>query len=102
MNKIVGRRKEQESFQRVLNSEEAAFVAIYGRRRIGKTYLTKNYFKDKGLFFHLTGIQDAPLELQLQNFATEFSDVFMKGKAIERPESWLLALQMLLKNSVAL
>lgn len=42
MNKdIVGRKKEQESLIRYMNSEESEFIAIYGRRRVGKTFLVR-------------------------------------------------------------
>jgi predicted AAA+ superfamily ATPase len=98
MNKIVGRKKEQEILGKILESQEPAFLAIYGRRRIGKTYLTKNFFKDKGLFFHLTGIQDASLDVQLQNFAIEFSDIFLKGKNLKPPKDWFSAFQILRKE----
>jgi predicted AAA+ superfamily ATPase len=98
MGQIIGRKKEQVIFERVLESKEASFLAIYGRRRIGKTYLIKNYFEEKGLFFHLTGIQDGSLEVQLQNFAVEFSDRFRKGKDIEKPKNWFTAFQSLRKE----
>lgn len=98
MSKIIGRKKEQEILGKILESKDPAFLAIYGRRRIGKTYLTKNYFKDKGLFFHLTGIQDASLDIQLQNFAVEFSDVFLKGKELPKPKDWFSAFQTLRKE----
>ncbi len=98
MGKIIGRKKEQEALEKVVESEEPAFLAIYGRRRIGKTFLIKNFFKDKGVFFHLTGIQDALTAVQLQNFAVEFSDVFHKGKEIPTPKNWFTAFQMLRKE----
>ncbi len=98
MDKIIGRKKEQENLKKVLNSSEPAFLAVYGRRRIGKTYLIKNYLKDKGLFFHLTGIQDAAMSTQLDNFIAEFSDVFCKGKEILAPKNWFVAFQMLRKE----
>lgn len=98
MNKIIGRKKEQEALQKILDSKESAFLAVYGRRRIGKTYLVKNFFKDKGVFFHLTGIQDASAEVQLQNFADEFSDLFLKGKESLRPKNWFFAFRMLQKE----
>lgn len=97
MKEIIGRKKEQENLQKIIDAKEPAFLAIYGRRRIGKTYLIKNFFKDKGLFFHLTGIQEASIEIQLQNFTDEFSDVFLKGKEIKSPKSWFLAFRMLTK-----
>ena len=36
---IIGRKREQEILQKCIDSENAEFVAIYGRRRVGKTYL---------------------------------------------------------------
>lgn len=98
MAKIIGRRKEQEVLNKILESQDPAFLAVYGRRRIGKTYLIKNFFRDKGLFFHLTGIQDASLDIQLQNFAIEFSDVFKKGKEPTKPDDWFSAFQLLRKE----
>lgn len=98
MEKITGRKKEKAIFGKILESKEATFLAIYGRRRIGKTYLVKNYFKEKGLFFHLTGIQDASLEIQLRNFAIEFSDHFNKGKEIVKSKDWFEAFQLLRKE----
>ncbi|MBX9923730.1 MAG: ATP-binding protein [Rhabdochlamydiaceae bacterium] len=97
MKEIIGRKQEQKQLQKILDSKDPAFLAIYGRRRIGKTYLTKNFFKNKGLFFHLNGIQDAPLDVQLQNFAVEFSDVFLKGKTLKKPKDWFAAFQLLRK-----
>lgn len=98
MSEILGRKKEQQALTKILDSQEPAFLAIYGRRRIGKTYLIRNFFKDKGLFFHITGIQDGSLEIQLQTFAVEFSDLFLKGKEIPKPKNWFSAFQMLRKE----
>ena len=81
-----------------MNSKEAEFVAVYGRRRIGKTFLVKNFFKDKGIFFHITGIQEAPLEIQLRHFAIEFADCFCKGREIDKPTDWTAAFQLLRKE----
>lgn len=98
MNEIIGRKKEKEELQKILESEKPAFLAIYGRRRIGKTYLIRNFFKNKGLFFHLTGIQDGSLDIQLKNFAIEYADRFEKGKERKRAEDWFDAFQMLRKE----
>lgn len=92
---IIGRDKEKEILDQILLSREATFLAVYGRRRIGKTYLIKNFFKNRGIFFHLTGIQEAAMDAQLQNFAVEFSDVFLKGKEQETPKNWFAAFQLL-------
>ncbi len=98
MPTIIGRKREQAIFDKVMESKEASFLAVYGRRRIGKTYLVKNYFADKGLFFHLTGIQEGSLAAQLENFAAEFSDHFEKGKEVDPPKSWFKAFQGLRKE----
>lgn len=98
MGVIIGRRKEQTIFAKAFESQESSFIAVYGRRRIGKTYLVKNYFEQKGLFFQLAGIQEATLEIQLQNFAIEFSDHFNKGKVVPRPKDWFSAFQSLRKE----
>lgn len=98
MGKIIGRWKEQEKLDKIIEAKEPSFLAIYGRRRIGKTYLIRNYFKDKGVFFHLTGIQNAALKTQLNNFSIEFSDVFLKGTKIPKLKDWFEAFQTLRKE----
>ena len=42
--KIIGRVEEQEKLRMLLNSKKAEFVVVYGRRRIGKTFLIKEFF----------------------------------------------------------
>ncbi len=98
MERIVGRKQELEKLQKILEAKRATFLVVYGRRRIGKTYLIKNFFKTKGVFFHLTGLQDTPTETQLQNFAVELSDSFLKGKPIKTPKNWFSAFQLLRKE----
>ena len=41
---IIGREEEQRKLQKIFDSKEAEFVAVYGRRRVGKTYLIRNFF----------------------------------------------------------
>ncbi len=52
---IIGRKREIEDLKGLYNSREPEFVAIYGRRRVGKTYLVKELFKDQFKFWH-TGL----------------------------------------------
>jgi len=49
----------------IYNSNKSIFLAVYRRRRIGKTYLVTNFFNEKGLFFHITG---TPLNQQNSNY----------------------------------
>ena len=53
--KIIGRKKELEQLSSIFNSDKAELVAVYGRRRIGKTFLIKEFFKEK-FDFYATGI----------------------------------------------
>ena len=68
------------------------------KNAILKSITIKNYFKPKGLFFHLTGIRNAPLKRQLSNFSIEFSEHFSKGKSTTPPKDWFEAFHMLRKN----
>jgi AAA+ ATPase superfamily predicted ATPase len=44
MEKIIGRKIEQSLLENIIESEEAELLAVYGRRRIGKTYLVRNAY----------------------------------------------------------
>ena len=50
MTTIIGREEEIETLSRLYNSRNSEFVALYGRRRVGKSYLVKEFFKNKILF----------------------------------------------------
>jgi len=50
MNPIIGRQNEIDELSKVYNANEAQLVAVYGRRRIGKTFLIQEFFKTKGIY----------------------------------------------------
>ena len=52
---IIGRKAEQEILRQRIESKSPELIAIYGRRRIGKTYLVRQYFNDTFCFYS-TGI----------------------------------------------
>jgi AAA+ ATPase superfamily predicted ATPase len=93
MADIVGRSAEKEVLQRTLDSREAEFVAIYGRRRVGKTYLIRAFYENH-MRFELTGEYKASLADQLENFA--FALGRAQNRNIEAPESWRKAFQLLI------
>ena len=99
MNKLIGRKYEQKQLQRAMDSKEAEFIAIYGRRRVGKTFLVRCFFENKKCsFFQTTGIHHAPLSLQLKEFKKEIERAFLKDKGglgLKDPENWMEALGML-------
>ena len=98
MADIIGRTDELKSLRALYGTEDPQFVAVYGRRRIGKTFLISRFFGDKGLYFELTGIKDAPLKTQLGNFAREYADVFNSGKPGTPPTTWIEAFDLLRKR----
>jgi predicted AAA+ superfamily ATPase len=85
MAALIGRRSEQRTLQGALDATEAELVCVYGRRRIGKTYLVRQFFA-KQLCFELTGVFDAPLKEQLRSFARAFDSAF--GAESTAPEDW--------------
>lgn len=65
--KIIGREKEQDVLKSCFESEKAELIAVYGRRRVGKTFLVKNFFREK-FDFYITGIYQGSKKEQLQFF----------------------------------
>jgi len=92
---MVGREREIALFDEKYFSKKSDFIALYGRRRVGKTYLIREYFKEKTTF-QLTGIADATLQDQLLNFQTAFNEQF--PTTIEKPTSWIEAFQHIKKK----
>jgi AAA+ ATPase superfamily predicted ATPase len=61
---FIGRENEIKILNNCLNSDKSEFVAIYGRRRIGKTFLVKTLFERKFIFY-ATGILNGDKKTQL-------------------------------------
>lgn len=100
MKTLYERECEQNELERLYLSNTAEFLAIYGRRRIGKTFLITEYFQDKGTYIEITGIHKASLDTQLNNFATVISDVLYDSKEKPSFSNWFDAF-MLLRNKIA-
>jgi len=64
---IIGRYDEQQTLQQYFESDSPEFVAVYGRRRVGKTFLIKEYFK-KNFSFYISGAANLTKKEQLENF----------------------------------
>ena len=67
MGKIIGRTEEIFLLNNYLTSDKAEFLVLYGRRRIGKTFLIREFFKNK-FDFYMSGAENASMEQQLFNF----------------------------------
>ena len=96
---IVGREEEQRKLQKIFDSKEAEFVAVYGRRRVGKTYLIRNFFDEKNcIFFQVSGIIKAKASVQLKEFKKALEETFysqLKSTTLETPKNWMHAFEML-------
>ena len=91
MEKLIGREAELEKLTDYINSEKSEFIALYGRRRVGKTFLVRSFFKDK-FDFYATGVIDGSRETELEAFHTALVRYGYKG---EKAESWIQAFTQL-------
>jgi len=96
MHQIYARIRELKVLEQLYTSGQAEFLAIYGRRRIGKTFLIREYFKKKGVYFALTGVKGANVRKQLKNFSEEFDRVFGSSERYV-PKDWFEAFALLRK-----
>ena len=92
---ICGRKRELKRFHDIRTADEPAFVAVYGRRRVGKTFLVRQAFHDT-LVFELTGMRDGTLTEQLANFTLALSRASAGAFPVEGvPASWQAAFREL-------
>ena len=78
---LIGRQHEQKQLEKVFQSDDPAFVAVYGRRRVGKTYLIREFFNKKScIFMRSSGIHKGSLKRQLDKFRKELEDAFYPGR----------------------
>ncbi len=92
MATIIGRKQEQSELKRSFESPTSEFVSLYGRRRVGKTFLVRQYFENK-FAFTLTGLANANMKSQLQNFQFSMRDAGDTNAIV--PANWLEAFQQL-------
>ena len=92
-NAIIGRKAEIERLNKYIASDRSEFIAIYGRRRVGKTFLIKELFEGR-FTFRITGKENARMADQLLNFSYAMSDFFEEEVL---PKNWTEAFRMLSK-----
>ncbi len=99
MNKnisIVGRKKELLQLEQLCNSAKSEFLAVYGRRRVGKTFLIREFF-DYQFDFQISGLANATSKQQLFNFHAALSQQ-SKLSFSNQPNNWLEAFQCLMRH----
>ena len=90
---IIGRKEEQISLQQYVHSEKPEFVVIYGRRRVGKTFLIKEFFNHSFSFYH-TGLANTRKEEQLKNFNVALN--YYGKMPYPQTKSWMDSLRQLI------
>lgn len=98
---IIGRSAEMETLNRLYKSRKSEFLAIYGRRRVGKSYLVNEFFRNKIVFTAVgTYLKDGDRDfeayrrLQLSHF---YDSLLFAGLSPENPapENWREAFLLL-------
>lgn len=89
MAKIVGRTAEIKLLKEALDSNQSELIAIYGRRRIGKTYLIRNCYSNN-MVYEVTGLHNGSMADQLINFSNEISKN-TRLKNAGPPKTWFEA-----------
>lgn len=91
---LIGRKEEQDILKRAYRSNRSEFVAVYGRRRVGKTMLIRKTFANQ-FSFDLTGIANADTIQQIDNFHAKY--IRLTGKEdLSPPKNWFFAFQRLI------
>lgn len=89
MTTIIGREEELSILKKLFKSNKAEFLAIYGRRRVGKTYLIRQFSNNQeAAFFNVTGSKEGTKKEQLTHFVEQIGKVFYGGVALSVPLQW--------------
>lgn len=78
MEKIIGRESELSLLSKYYESNRPEFIVLYGRRRVGKTFIARSFFKDKFDFF-ATGILEGTYGEELKSFCDSLKEYGYKG-----------------------
>lgn len=103
MENFFGRAKELQKIRSLITSGRSEFLAVYGRRRVGKTMLIREALQ-QNFTFRLTAIGNADKRQQLVNFHTSLKKLVAPHKELPIPKNWFEAFQQLieyLENSTA-
>jgi AAA+ ATPase superfamily predicted ATPase len=92
MATIIGRQNEMSELRKYTDSDKAEFIAIYGRRRVGKTFLVREMFKDK-FVFEVSGTIGGKKNEQMFNFLQALHRYGYDGT--ETPTTWNAAFNLL-------
>jgi uncharacterized protein len=93
---VVGREYYIDEMNDALKTTNAEFIAVTGRRRVGKTFLIGQVYQNK-IDFELTGLFKGDKKEQIENFNLMLEEYFPKYKTQVKPSTWLVAFSELKK-----
>lgn len=96
MNTIIGREQEIKKLSAAVDRVRPEFIALYGRRRVGKTFLINQMFRNQ-FAFKMTGVIEGTLKDQFTAFVDAMNDYGFDVP--EQPKNWMQAFIML-KNAL--
>ena len=88
---LIGRKEEIRDLERYMESHKAEFIAIYGRRRVGKTFLVDTFFNYSYAFF-TTGIIGGKRKEEMTAFYQSLKKAGFTGR---KPKTWMDAFNVL-------
>lgn len=91
---LIGRTEQKSILKEAMTSPKSEFVVVYGRRRVGKTFLIKTTLADD-IDFEMTGIQDGALSDQLTTFVEKLGEKGFGNIHSPKPENWRAAFSLL-------
>ena len=91
---MIGRNYEINRLLNSLKSNSSELIAVYGRRRVGKTFLIRNIYKEH-IKFEVSGLYQGEKEQQLDIFFDELKKASLRFLEEDRPESWKDAFELL-------
>jgi len=89
---LVGRKEEQKVLREAYEDDRSHFIALYGRRRVGKTFLVRETLGDKFVFSH-AGLANADFRQQLASFRESLQEAGLESDTV--PKNWMEAFSLL-------
>ena len=94
MDQLVGRTAEKATLEQALKTPESELVAIYGRRRVGKTFLIKSVYQHH-IVFEFSGTHNTNLITQLASFTEALQRTSRSTLPLATPTNWREAFSLL-------
>jgi AAA+ ATPase superfamily predicted ATPase len=91
---LIGRKKEIEALNEMLQSNSSELIAVYGRRRVGKTFLIRECYKNNTVF-EVTGYYRGSMRDQLRNFHSQLKRNYKRIDKHPIPKDWFKAFELL-------